>query len=95
MCPNKQKLATVLDGSRAGITGFNEVLSRQAYREKDEEVLIYVAYASTQPITGPFKPKREMSSEGYPSLEEFEEAYPDIIISVGVDMKPGTSSNRT
>jgi hypothetical protein len=93
MCPNKQKLSNWLYGSASGVTGFNEILSREKYRREDEESSIWVAYASTQPIIGPFRAKKKMSSGSsadYSPFNEFEEAYPDIIISVGVDMKPGT-----
>lgn len=86
MCPNKQKLGMLFaeSGIPAGLNGFNEKLSSQKSGEA-----IYVAYGSTQPITGPFKPKKEINKN--PSIEEFEVAYPDIIISITVDMNLGTS----
>jgi hypothetical protein len=86
MCPNKQRLSTILgnDGTSAGINGFNSMLTRQKGGDS-----IYAAYASTEPITGPFKPKKETGR--FPTPEEFESAYPDIIISIGVDMERGIS----
>ncbi len=81
MCPNQQKFKTMFSdvGIRAEINGFNNMLARQRSGN-----LIYIAYASSQPITGPFKPKKEIQRS--PTPEKFEEAYPDIIMCMGVDM---------
>lgn len=89
MCPNKQKLGMMFaeSGIRAGLNGFNEMLGMQT-----SGAAIYVAYASTQPITGPFRPKKEIKKN--PSIDEFEAAYPDIIISIAVDMQLETSRTQ-
>ena len=87
MCPNKQRLSKIFNGIPGGIVGFNEMLSRQKSGSS-----IYVAYVSTQPITGTFEPKKEIGKD--PTLQEFEQAYPDIIISVGVDMERGAPSTE-
>jgi hypothetical protein len=84
MCLNKEKLSTLFSeatGIGIGPVGFDEMLGRYSRQEET----IYVAYASSQPITGPFKPKKELNIESY-TLEDFETAYSDIIICVCVDM---------
>ena len=84
MCPNKQRFSTILGdgGTRAGINGFNEMLVRQKYGE-----VIYIAYVLTKPVIGPFKPKKELENSS--SIEEFEQAYNDLVISIGVDIERG------
>ncbi len=87
MCPYQQKFSKIFSktGLRAGINGFKETLIMQKYAGD----LVYVAYASTQPITSPFRPKKDLGR--VPTLEEFEQAYSDIIISMGVTMDFGPS----
>lgn len=81
MCPNKEKLAKVLRGSKSGILGFDEMIKRAKGQNN-----IYVAYVSTEPIVGPFKSKKQSFKKGISPYKKFEEKYPDIIISVGVEM---------
>jgi len=90
MCSNRLKFMNIFSegGTRAGINGFNEMLVRQRGGK-----VIYGAYASTQPIIGPFKPKKKITIIS-PVLQEFEEAYSDIIISVAVDMIEKTSKTE-
>jgi len=86
MCPNKPKLSQIFSkaGTRAGIKGFYEMLLRQKRGS-----IICVAYVSTKPIVGLFEPKIDLGNS--PTLEEFEQAYNDLVISVGIDMERGTS----
>lgn len=90
MCPNQQKFSKIFSdsGTRLGIDGFDLMFIR-SWRDSAS---IYVAYVSAQPIIGPFKPKKQLGD--IPTLEEFEQAYPDIIMSLGVDMKLGTSKTE-
>ena len=97
LCLNKKKFSTLFSegsGIGTGIVGFDEMLARYS-NDKD---VIYVAYASSQPITGPFKPKKEINLDSF-TLEDFEAAYSDIIICVCVDMmqklkKPISTEHR-
>jgi len=81
MCPNQQKLKTTFgdDGIASGINGFNEKLARQR-----DGSPVYVVYASSKPVAGPFVPKTELGRT--PTIEEFDRAYPDIIMSMCVDV---------
>src|SRR5579863_769024 len=81
MCPNKEKFFLLFEGTKGGTSGFKTILAKQK-----KGGLTYVAYASPQPVTGLFKPKKEMG-EGYPDLKTYEEAYSNIIISIGVDIQ--------
>jgi hypothetical protein len=85
MCPNKEKLSPLFSEERGisiGIVGFDQMLGR--YR-RDKNNVIYIAYASSQPITGPFKPKKNIDLDSF-TLEELEIAYSDLIICMAVDM---------
>lgn len=85
MCPRKEKFSTLFgssdDGISGGITGLDQMLARYS----DDGKVIYIVYASSQPITGPFKPKKEINVSSF-TLEDFEIAYSDLIICMGVDM---------
>ncbi len=84
MCPQKKKFSALFgseDGIGGGITGFDQML----HRYSDDGDVIYIVYASSQPITGPFKPKKEIDVSSF-TLEDFETAYSDLIICVAVDM---------
>ena len=89
MCPNKAKFSGLFGGDDhgdsigGGITGLEQMIHRYI----DDGDVIYIAYASNQPITGPFKPKKEILLSDF-TLEDFEIAYSNIIICVGVDMMP-------
>ena len=84
MCPNQKKFSALFDkedGIGGGVSGFESMLHRQS----DKGDTIYVAYASSEPITGPFKPKKEIQLNSF-TLEDFETAYSDLILCVCVDM---------
>ena len=85
MCPNQMKILTMLDRDiEGGILGFQGILTRNSE--------LYVAYASPQPIIGPFAPKTEVGKQS--TLKECENAYSNIIISIGVDMLPETAKTE-
>lgn len=84
MCPNKKKFSILFgteEGIGAGIAGLGQMLQRYT----DSNAVIYIAYASNEPITGPFKPKQEINLKSF-TLEQFETAYSNLIICVGIDM---------
>jgi hypothetical protein len=74
-------------GVRSGINGFNEILNRHPR-------VLYIAYASPEPITGSFASKAE-KKDTYSILEKFDHMYSNIIISCGVDMQLGHPIKRT
>ncbi len=84
MCPQKKFSALFggEDGIGGGIVGFDQMLHR--YSEDGD--VVYVVYASSEPITGPFKPKKEIDPSSDFTLEDFETAYSNLIICVAVDM---------
>jgi hypothetical protein len=91
LCSAQEKFSKLFaeGGIRAGINGFKEMLSGYS-----NGYAIYVAYASTEPITGPFAPKAEKKGT-HPTLEEFERMYSNIIISFCVDMQLDNPIQRT
>lgn len=84
--PNKEKISFLIYYIPSGILGFDNILKRS-----DESKDVYVVYISKNPITGIFTPKISLSKEAFremsisDKIKNFDEAYDDIIMSVGVE----------
>lgn len=82
ICADKVNSSKKIENIGGGLVGFDDITN--------ESLLdgIYVAYASTQPITGPFKPQIITDKLMHAmEVQSFDITYPNIIMSIGVNMK--------